>query len=825
MYDVMSAFKRFRKRKEGELNGGWVEGAGNAEVFGRGKACNTVLSCSSFKSVGKQNMVNCSLKDPCGTGRISGRGNGAKLGFENDSGQHLASYISATDLLRSISERRKVFDKGATVSKEMQENVHNIAEAEGAKKYRAFVSSVSDLGDFGKAETEMVRLAGPHKGRRGIQSLGNKEEEKYYSTESQKTWMDQEKSSGTSRRMSEAGKLSRTDKRTDYLDGALLENSLQDGVPSSSLLLSEGVELSTNGSDETDSEEVCHFPPPLAHAKKRMMGSGANGEPISVSQRTEEETLELQVSHKQERVVQLRSFQRAIVDIEDRFDEERASREALQAAGHNATSDEHEEKMKARADRMQKVMRENFESLFDDAEDLYTPPEPSRAFSIENMAQTLGLLGKSLATIVEATDEICTSSTFKTEGEPVSIFLCTKALKVFAPYAKMLLELAMSHLSHFESGEKGILEGAVEEVNRLREAFLQSKDQLIIEEQKLKAVFEQRQSLLKRVRGTHDRCDMWEKVLLHREPLPLHLEGLEGMLNIPEPMGITQYLQHVDGGVHPFSSAGSPVRSSSYGSMFSQETPIASPTEVFHTERKTNRINSLVGNPLEIEGDHVEDAYEVHVAKSWGNPYVHKAKQYEKACANAAISRRLSQLQVPLPRSPIVSQQFLGTDFPSSPSGMSMNAFNMSETSCTSLIPQSLLLGRSMAGMSGSSEDGEYGNSIMQSMLARRLQLLQGLFRTIPATIFSDELQDPGKKASTRSLQSKNNIVESRSKKENKGLDTAEKASRIANLPEKVSTGDVTDVNEELRVETRRSIQRLIRYTADELKKCSGARF
>lgn len=820
----MSGLHPFRKPRRRVLGNGGQNYKGNGEVPGAIGTLSGLPATSSLQSYARQNIGHCVMKDQGGVAGGGSRVVEHKVGGGHEGGKHFASYIAATDLLRTISERRKVFDKGASVAKEMQEHVYNIAEAEDARKYRTILPNISDMEEFGTDGGEMMEGRGARKWRSGANIGGTKAGREGYASVKPNIGEAREGSSGDSYEL-RGGNTSSGDEPGESPGGESPENAPEDEAGFSSLLLSEGVVSPSGGTGDDASDGVRPLPSQLVNAKRKIMSGGCNGEPISVSKRSEEEAIDLQVSLKQERVIQLRSFQRAIVDIEDRFDEERASREALQAAGHNATSEEYEQKMKIKADHMKRIMRENFESLFDDAEDLYTPPEPSPAFSIENMAQTLGLLGKSLATIVEATDEICTSSTFKTEGEPVSIYLCTKALRVITPYAKMLLELAVSHLSHFESGEKGILEGAVEEVNRLRETFLQSKDQLIIEEQNLKTALEHRQSLLKRVRGTHDRCDMWEKVLFCREPAPHRLEELEATIGAPESMGITQSLQSAESGLRPFSSGGSATRSSSCASITAQEKPILRPSEVFTQERKVSRKNSKGAHPSGSENDAVEDIYEAHVAKSWGNPYVHKAKQYEKACVNAAIARRLSQLHNPVLQSPIPSQQFLGASLPASPAGVSFNIFDVSQTSYTSSMGQSLPLGsRSIGGMTGNSDDVEYGVEITQNMLARRLQLLQGLFRTIPAAIFSADFHTTEKRALGRPLSSKKSMFgRSTTVRENKDVENNDNTNKLPlSLSEKTTSGNTIDANEQLRVETRQSIQRLIRYTTQELKKYGG---
>lgn len=808
---------------------GVVKKRGDNSVFFGGEAPRVSSSFPASMPATKENMANSSMKDLLYTTGAGFRSSGARQSVSGGGGKHVSSYTAATVLLRTLSERCKIFDKGAVLSKEMQDHVQSIAEAEDARKCRAFIPNLQEATSLESEEMDRGSEGYGLKGRRtdrntlknGISQKGSGEAcvVRPSTTREEKEW--------AATPMRARSDLSNCDHESGEVVEADLTEKLEEEDGHASFSVSENFGSFTGASDRANREETLLVPGSEISTKRKMKGGGQKNEQISVNQRTDAEIIELQVSQKQERLDVLRSFQRAIVDVEDRFDEERAGREALQAAGHNATSEEYEEKMKARGECMKKAMRENFELLFDDAEDLYAPPEPSSAFSIENMTQTLGALGKSLATLVEATDEICTTATFKTEGDPVSIFLCTKALRLFTSYAKTLLEQAMLHLLHFESGERGILEGAVEEVNRQRETFLLCKDQLVVEEQNLKVAVEHRQSLIKRLRGTHERCDMWEKVLFHRDFFPNPLEVLEGMLCGLDGVRIPTTPQCVESGYRIGSPAESVMRSASHASNFFPENFYSPAVERNDHERESNRRISKEVEPLSRIGRSVEDAYEAHVAQVWGNPYVHKAKQYEKACASAAIAHRLSLLPPPFPSTSVSSQKSYSHSLIALPAGLSVSALDITKSPQTSVLGHSFPLGKNANDKAGSSsENSESDDEIMQTMLTRQLQLLQGLLRTIPATIFSTDPSGEGKNLVERSLQSlRNNFSRSGNEKDTKVVESTDNSSSTSVLcGEKFPAKNTTDVSKQTRVEVRQSIQRLIRYTSQELKKYSAPR-
>lgn len=806
-----------------------VEKRGAFNTFLGGESSRAYSSFPALIPATKEKMAR-SMRDVLYSTETGSRSVGARQSFSGRGEKHVSSYTEATVLLRTLSERCKIFDKGAVVSKEMQDHVQSIAEAEDARKCRAFIPNLQEAvslenGEMDEGESEGYSL----KSRRTDRKIAKNDSSQKVSGEAsvvrpntirkKREWdtMPMETRSDLSSSGHNSGELV----ETDFMEKLMEE----DGYVS--MGLSEGFESFTGVSDRVNREEALPLPGSDISTKRRMKGGGQKDEPISVNQRTDAEIIELQVSQKQERLDELRSFQRAIVDVEDRFDEERANREALQAAGHNATSEEYEERMKSRGERIKKAMRDNFELLFDDAEDLYAPPDPSSAFSIENMTQTLGSLGKSLATLVEATDEICTTATFKTEGDPVSIFLCTKALRLFTPYAKTLLEHALLHLSHFESGESGILEGAVEEVNRQRETFLLCKDQLVVEEQNLKAAIDHRQSLLKRLRGTHDRCDMWEKVLFHRVFSPNPLEKLETMLCGMDGVGISTSPQNLESRFRIGSTAESFMRSSSQASNFSQENLFSPPVANNGRERELNRRISKDVGPLSKIGTGVEDAYEAHVAQVWGNPYVQKAKQYEKDCVSATVARPFSQLPPLTSSTSVPSQKSYSHSLIALPAGLSASALDTAKSPQTSAMGHSFPLDKNVNDRNGGrSENSEHENDVMQTMLTRQLQLLQELLRTIPATIFSSDFSEAGKHVSERSLQNlRNNFSRSASEKDSKVVESTDNSSSVNVLcGEKSSTNDTIDASKQTRVEVRQSIQRLIRYTTQELKKYSVPR-
>lgn len=472
----------------------------------------------------------------------------------------------------------------------------------------------------------------------------------------------------------------------------------------------------------------------------------AGNQDINLKQLGETEIIESQVIAKQDKLEQLRSFQRAMAEIMDQFEEEKTLRENLRATGRqDATSDEYEKKARDRADRVKEAMRANFEALIADNEEVEVPPDASHAFSIHNLSTAMELLGKSIATICEATDEICVTSTFKTEGEPASIFLCVKALRTHVPYSRKTHEQILGHMTHYELGEKAILEGGTSEINRLRENFLQCKDTLIVEEQKLKAAEDHREALRKRLLNIHQRCDMWENILLQRDSPRMYVELLRSKRSESP----------ADNNESPLDDVFSPKSThsaafSSFGSLPHEGT---ASSNKFNSpvQRRYTRVASVVDTDL-------EEAYETQVARSWGNPYVQKARQYEQACLNRMQSRMQGRMQP-------TSMSNLGTNLSSSDPSQS-------------LFPAHSSLDPSRASP-GPMEDEE----TLLTSYARRLALLQSLSRTIPASTFihkdglSSELSDDYSGARRRST-----------------------------------------TEEQVRKETRLSIQRLIRYTAQYLQ-------
>lgn len=430
-------------------------------------------------------------------------------------------------------------------------------------------------------------------------------------------------------------------------------------------------------------------------------------EGIALKQMTEAEQINYDIEQKQEKLEQLRSFQRAMVEIVDQFEEEREIRVALMNNGQRDASNEEYERMAVcRARRVAEAMRTNFDGLIADNEECEMPEEPPMTFSIQNMSLSLELLGKSIATIMEATDDICVSATFKTEGVPASIGLCVKALRTFTPYAKCCHERIVSHLTHYIRGEQAVLEDGTSEINLLRERFLQCKDRLVIVEQRLRTAEEQREALKKRLHGMHQRCDMWESVLFQRPVVR----------TIPD-LAVEEVQQEASLTAEEEEST--------------EQTQTASPDQP-SSPLLYKRRSVIVDKPL-------DDTYETEVAAFWGNPYVNKAKQYEQACINRAQHRIDNQ------------------------SPTQKSAFDESTHSTMSEMKKSTHV-----------QDDE----AVTTSYARRLALLQTLLRTIPASTFMAMEED-------------NSPVHSRRK----------------------SADD-----EQLRKDTRVSIQRLIRYTAQHLQ-------
>eukprot|EP00796_Vickermania_ingenoplastis_P013223 gene13223-9069_t len=488
----------------------------------------------------------------------------------------------------------------------------------------------------------------------------------------------------------------------------------------------------------------------------------ADNQAIALKQMGEDELVTAQIASKQEKLEQLRSFQRAMAEIMDQFEEERIIRENLVAAGHqDATSDEYERKTANRAEKVKEAMRANFEALIADNEEVEVPPEVTSAFSIQNMSTGMELLGKSIATLIEATDEICVTSTFKTEGEPASIFLCVKALRTHAPYSKRVHELIMGHLQHYEIGEQAILEGGTAEINRLRETFLQCKDRLIIEEQKLKTAEEHREALRKRLLSTHQRCDMWEAILLQRDAPRIYTEMTRKATDTPAGSDGTR---DQGDGTQASNSKGdvSLVSSAPMSGKPSPNQSATGPHDATMTSGKESRNQTTISSLKRmsrstLQDTALEEAYEIQVASSWGNPYVNKARQYEQACLGGRMPSRASD------RIPALS-----------PRSLVGSGLDVSHSTTSQLTVDGK---RSIARM----EDEE----ILMTAYSRRLALLQSLMRTIPATTFTEV---PGKHKKTNSISSG-----------------------------EASKSSFCDSDEQMRRETRLSIQRLIRYTTQQL--------
>lgn len=492
------------------------------------------------------------------------------------------------------------------------------------------------------------------------------------------------------------------------------------------------------------------------------------GENFTVKEGTIESELEVEAAVKQAKLEQLRGFQRTMADVEEQYAEERVARLRMAEMGYEGvTSEEDERRIEMRANRVKEIMRKNFESMLEENDEGEGLPAPSNIFSITSMNTCLELLTKSIATLVDATDEICVTTTFKTDGEPVTLFPCTRALQTHSAYSKEVHETVVNHLKHFQCGEKAILEGGTEEVNNLRRRFLLCKDQLIAEEQKLSASEEHLEALLKRLINLHQRCDMWETSIFGREIEPEVSEENDPPRDWEVPQ-LDDVLCAAPLSIVPASpSALSPVSTVDMSLQRFQEAVNAA---------SSSQLSPSLSNPsnkpspdLQLK---LEDDCEAYVATSWGNPYVVKARKREQALFNSAMQNMSSKNDCVSPRFHLNS--------------------TISDLSPSFQNSVSLKAGRSW-GMSVLLNESE---EVQRTAHARRLALLQSLLRSLPSINFVPKELPEANTSRILNL----SFFENEPESENKELTETSKEA------------------EEKRRATRQSIQALIRHTTQQLE-------
>lgn len=241
---------------------------------------------------------------------------------------------------------------------------------------------------------------------------------------------------------------------------------------------------------------------------------GGEGIEVGVNE-NEEEILDAQMRAKSKRIQKLRAMQRTLIGMDEAEEDERRKQhlainrgrtaDASVPGSHNAATNAH--KTTARE------VRDVFEGMFNEKHSSDLPPDPPTVFTTTALGSAIECINESLSTIIDATDVICVTATFKGKDESAVITPAVQALQKHIPYARRCYAIALSHLSHFESGERAVLEGGNAEINSLREQFLKRKEELSTEEQKEQVTLELLNGLKTRLLNQQKRVDLYEKMV------------------------------------------------------------------------------------------------------------------------------------------------------------------------------------------------------------------------------------------------------------------------------------------------------------------------
>ncbi|CAD2216217.1 hypothetical protein AGDE_15854 [Angomonas deanei] len=233
----------------------------------------------------------------------------------------------------------------------------------------------------------------------------------------------------------------------------------------------------------------------------------------------ENDTLGLESLEKVGKIQKLRSYQKSLTELDDAEEEEKRKRKragASQSNSNNASFYRRKNELSVQSSQVSaEELRKKFNALFGKNEERGNlPPEPPTTFTSAALGTTLEYLYRSISTIEEATNIICVTATFKSKDESATIAAPLRGLNENVAYAKACYEVLLSHLRHFESGQRALLDSGSSEVTALREQFLQKKETLTADQQKEKSLLEVRNGLKTKLLHLNKRCALWEQIFL-----------------------------------------------------------------------------------------------------------------------------------------------------------------------------------------------------------------------------------------------------------------------------------------------------------------------